>query len=123
MYSLTTNTSLTFVMEGAEQVLAFRAKVSVEKVNIISVNWYEKFNNWPDLQIRMPGSYLPSWIMSGSYWNEEGWDFVLAKKPKGFMRPVLFNVLMVETGQSRYKRIIIGMDKQKAKEIIDWWKH
>lgn len=121
MYTLTTNESLTFVLEGAEQVLAFRAKVKVARKDIINISWHDKFNDWPELQVRMPGSYLPSWIMAGSYWNDEGWDFVLAKKPKGLLQPLLFDVIVVETNQNKYKRIILKMPREKAEEIIKWW--
>lgn len=121
MYTQTTNSSITFVLEGAEQVLAFRAKVKVNIDDIINISWHDKFSDWPSLQVRMPGSYLPSWIMAGSYWNDEGWDFILAKKPKGLLQPLLFDVLVVETNQNRYKRIILKMTKEKAEDIINWW--
>lgn len=121
MYTLITNESLTFVLEGAEQVLAFRAKIRIKRADILNITWYDKFNDWPSLQVRMPGSYLPSWIMAGSYWNDEGWDFVLAKKPKGLLQPLLFDVLVVETNQNKYKRIILKMTKKKAEEIIHWF--
>lgn len=117
-----TTTSMSFILEGTEQVLAFKAKVKINKEDVVSVAWHEKFNDWPSLLVRMPGSYLPAWIMAGSYWHDEGWDFVLAKKPKGLLQPVLFDVLVVETTKSRYKRIIIRMSKDKAQEVIDWWK-
>jgi hypothetical protein len=121
MYTVTTNDSMAFILEGAEQVLAFRAKVKVQKSDIVSIVWYDRFNEWPNLQVRMPGSYLPSWVMAGSYWSEEGWDFVLAKKPKGLVQPLLFNVLVVETINDKYKRIILKMTKDKAQIIINWW--
>jgi hypothetical protein len=121
MYTVTTNDSIAFILEGAEQVLAFRAKIKVDTSDILSINWYEKFSEWPTLQVRMPGSYLPSWVMAGSYWNEEGWDFVLAKKPKGLLQPLLFDVLVVETSKEKYKRIILKMTKDKAQSIINWW--
>ena len=121
MYTVTTNNSISFILEGTEQVLAFRAKVSVDREDITSVQWYERFDDWPDMQVRMPGSYLPSWIMAGSYWNEEGWDFVLAKKPKGLTRRLLFDVLVVETKLQKYKRIIVRMEKDKAQVVLDWW--
>jgi hypothetical protein len=121
MYTLTTNNSLTFILEGAEQVLAFRAKVEINKSDIIDINWYEKFNTWPSMQVRMPGSYLPSWIMAGSYYSDEGWDFVYAKKPKGLMQPILFDVLVVETKNDRYRRVIIKTTKESGDEIINWW--
>lgn len=122
MYTLTTNDSLSFILEGAEQVLAFRAKVKIEKSDIINISWHEKFSDWPSLQVRMPGSYLPSWIMAGSYWNEDGWDFVLAKKPKGLLQPLLFSVVVVETKKPKYKRVIFKLSNSKAQELIDWWK-
>jgi hypothetical protein len=123
MYTQTTKNSLTFIMEGAEQVLSFRAKIKVVREEIMHISWHDRFSDWPSLQVRMPGSYLPSWIMAGSYWNEEGWDFVLAKKPKGLMQPILFDVLVVETTKQKYKRIILKMDSKKAQEIMTWWKH
>ena len=122
MYTTTTKNSLTFVLEGTEQVLSFRAKVKIAREDIASIAWHEKCSEWPSLQVRMPGSYLPSWIMAGSYWSDDGWDFVLAKKPKGMMQPVLFDVLVVETTQNRYRRVIIRMEQDKAREVIDWWK-
>ena len=122
MYTITTNDSLSFIMEGTEQVLSFRAKIRINVEDITSISWEERFTDWPSLQVRMPGSYLPSWIMAGSYWNEEGWDFVLAKKPKGLTQPLLFDVLVVETTKNRYKRVIMRMEADRAKEIIRWWK-
>jgi hypothetical protein len=122
MYTLTTKDSLTFILEGTEQVLAFRAKVKAVRSDILSISWHDKFNDWSSMQIRMPGSYLPSWIMAGSYWNDEGWDFVFAKKPKGLLLPVLFDVLVIETSQPKYRRIIVQTSKEKAQEIISWWK-
>lgn len=121
MYTVTTNNSISFVMEGTEQVLSLRAKITVECDDIIDVAWFDKFNDWPDLQIRMPGTYLPRWVMAGSYWSEDGWDFVLAKKPKGLTQPFLFDVLVVHTKNDRYKRIIIRMDKDRASDVLKWW--
>lgn len=122
MYTVTTKDNLSFVLEGTEQILAFRAKVSIDKKDIVSIKWYEKFSDWPDMQVRMPGTYLPSWIMAGSYWNDHGWDFVLAKKPKGLTQRLLFDVLVVETTKDKYRRIIMRMDKNKAKPVLQWWK-
>ena len=120
MYTLTTKDNLSFVLEGTEQVLAFRAKVTVALSDILSISWHEKFNDWPSLQVRMPGSYLPAWVMAGSYWNDDGWDFVLAKKPKGFLLPMLFDVLVIETSKPKYRRIIVQMSQLKARKIISW---
>lgn len=122
MYTTFTNDTATFVMEGSEQVLSLRARVKVDKSTIKSIKWLSKFNDWPSLQIRMPGSYLPSWIMAGSYWSDDGWDFVLAKKPKGLMRPILFDVMVIETTENRYRRVIIRTTKEKVDEVLSWWR-
>jgi hypothetical protein len=121
MYTVTTTDTISFVLEGAEQVLAFRAKVKIKKSDITRIDWYGKFNDWPKLQVRMPGSYLPSWIMAGSYYSDEGWDFVLAKKPKGMLQPLLFDVLVVETKKDKYRRVVFKMTKEDAEKILDWW--
>ena len=122
MYSVTTKTSLTFVLEGREQLMALKAKVKIEKSDIVNMQWYDAFNDWSRLLVRMPGSYLPKWVMAGSYWQESGWDFVLARKPRGMLQPTLFDVLVVETKKDRYRRVIMRMDQDKANEIIKWWK-
>jgi len=122
MYYTLTNSQIAFVLEGSEQILALRAKVRVEKQDIITMKWHETFSEWSNLMIRMPGSYLPNWIMAGSYWTDDGWEFVFAKKPRGLIQPVLSSVLVIETRKQRYSRLTIETTKQNAKEIIAWWK-
>ena len=120
-YTLTTET-ISFVLEGAEQVTALRAKVSVNKADILSIKWYDSFNEWPAWHMRMPGSYLPKWVMAGSYWGDMDWDFVLAKKPRGMIKPLLHNVLVIMTNKERYRRIIIQTTKDNYNEIVSWYK-
>ena len=71
--------------------------------------------------MRMPGSYLPRWIMAGSYWSDEGWDFIYAHKPKGLIKPILHKVLVITTKKDKYKRLIIETNKENAQEIESWW--
>ena len=122
MYYTLTNTKISFILEGTEPVLALRAKVTVEKKDIEDIQWHEAFSEWSGIFVRMPGSYLPRWVMAGSYWTEDGWDFVFAKKPRGMLRPILHKVIVVTTKKPRYKRLIIETTKENAKEIVAWWK-
>ena len=122
MYYTLTNSRLSYILEGTEQVLALRAKVNVDKKDIVDVQWHDTFSEWNNMMVRMPGSYLPRWIMAGSYWTDAGWDFVYAKKPKGMLQPILHKVLVVTTNKSRYRRLIIELTKDNAQEIIAWWK-
>jgi hypothetical protein len=122
MYFTLTTTTLAFVLEGTEQVAALRAKVSIDKADITEIKFHDVFNDWEGMLVRMPGSYLPRFIMAGSYWTEEGWYFVYAKKPRGIMKPILHNVLVITTKKDRYKHLVIETTKENANEIIAWYK-
>lgn len=122
MYYTLTNGTLSFIMEGSEQVIALRAKVSIDKADIESVSWHESFQDWPSWHMRMPGSYLPKWVMAGSYWGNDDWDFVLARKPKGMIRPLLRDVLVIKTKNEKYRRVIIQAPKEAYEEIQAWFK-
>lgn len=121
MYYTLTKQTLSFVLEGAEQVAALRAKVSVAKEDIMSVEWHDVFSDWSTMMVRMPGSYMPRWIMAGSYWSEEGWDFVYAHKPRGLIKPILHKVLVVTTSKDKFRRLVIESTKDNANEIKAWW--
>jgi len=121
MYYTLTKSTLALIMEGSEQILALRAKINVEKSDITDVRWYDTFSDWEAMMVRMPGSYLPRWIMAGSYWTENGWDFVFAKKPRGMLSPILHEVLVITTKKTRYRRLIVKLSKENAQEIIAWW--
>lgn len=69
----------------------------------------------------MPGTHAPKLLLAGSYWTEEGWDFLYIKRPQGFLKPVAENVLVIETNQTRYSRIIISLDSTEAARIVRWW--
>ncbi len=121
MYYTLSDTDLTFVLERAEQVAALRAKVSIPLATIQTIDWHAVFSDWRGLMVRMPGSYMPRFVMAGSYWTDDGWDFVYARKPRGLRVPILHKVLVVTTNQDKYRRIIIETTKDNADEIIHWW--
>jgi hypothetical protein len=122
MYITTTNQSLNIILEGGEQIAALKAKVMLPKKIIKSITWYEHFNDWCNWEVRIGGSYVPRWLMAGSYWTEQGWDFVYANKPKGMVKPRLDNVMVVETNQNRYHRVIITGTKKQTNQLLKWWK-
>lgn len=122
MYYTFTTTSVSFILEGTEQVAALRAKVRVEKSDITDITWHSVFSDWNSMMVRMPGSYLPRWIMAGSYWSDEGWDFVYARKPRGMMKPILHKIMVITTNKDKYRRIILETSKENMQEIKSWWK-
>ncbi|MCA9324196.1 hypothetical protein KC992_03810 [Candidatus Saccharibacteria bacterium] len=122
MYYTLTTTTLSFILEGPEQVAALRAKVSIEKQDITEVSYHDAFNDWQGMLVRMPGAYVPRFVMAGSYWTDEGWYFVYARKPRGLRKPILHKVLVITTNRDRYRHLVIETSKENADEILHWWK-
>lgn len=109
-------------MHGREQLWAVRAKVRVPVDTIKDIRFEEKFQDWRKWQVRMPGTHAPRLLLAGSYWTELGWDFLYIKRPSRFINPMVFNVLVIETDQNRYARVIIDSTEKEAKKLIRWWK-
>ncbi|MDQ3065089.1 MAG: hypothetical protein M3Q36_02360 [bacterium] len=108
-------------LHGREQFWALRAKVSVPLDTITDLRFEPIFQDWRKWQVRMPGTHAPTRLLAGSYWTEEGWDFLYVKRPVGFRIPRAENVLVIDTNQDRYKRIIISLDESESSGIIKWW--
>lgn len=122
MKILTSDEGIKVVLHGREQLLSLRAKVVAPIKSITNISFKEMFDDWKKWQIRMPGTNAPKLLLAGSYWTEDGWDFIYAKRPIGFIKPKLNNVLVIETDQDRYNRIILSYPEDDASQIISWWK-
>ena len=68
----------------------------------------------------MPGTYAPGILAAGSFLTEDGWDFMYVLKPKGFMNPVMQKVLVIETDQKRYRRLILSLEHAEAQKVLTW---
>lgn len=108
-------------LHGKEQFWALRAKVKIPRDIITDVRFESQFEDWRKWQIRMPGTHAPKLLLAGSYWTEVGWDFLYIKRPVGFLKPRVQDVLVIETNQNRYARIILSSTAKDAKKIIKWW--
>lgn len=113
---------LSIILHGREQLWALRAKLKVNRDDITNIRFMSVFDSWRKWEVRMPGASIPGHLVAGSYWTEEGWDFIYIENPRGFLKPKADNVLVIETDQSRYKRIILSYDPKEAKKIVEWWK-
>lgn len=119
---ITTNKEgLRIELHGREQLWALRAKIDVAREHIISVRFEPVFEEWRKWEVRIPGTAVPRLLYSGSYWTEDGWDFLYVKRPRGIVRPIAYNVLVIETNQNRYGRIVISIEPEEAASIIKWW--
>jgi hypothetical protein len=112
---------LRLILHGREQLWALRAKIQINRDDITNIRYEKTFDDWRKWEVRMPGASIPGHLVAGSYWTEEGWDFVYVINPRGFVKPKADNVLVIETDQARYRRIILSYDKSSAEEIISWW--
>lgn len=109
-------------LHGKEQLWSLRAKIPIPVADITDIRFETKFSDWRKWEVRMPGTHAPRVLLAGSYWTEEGWDFLYIKRPSKFINPVVFDVLVIETTQDKYKRVIISSDEAEAKRVIAWWK-
>ena len=119
----TTSTELIIALKRQEQVWSLRAKLVVPKKTIIKIEYREIFKDWRKWEVRFPGTGLPGKLVAGSFWTEEGWDFLYLKNPHGFRRPFVHNALVIETNQDRYRRIILSVPKQDVKDVLKWAKN
>lgn len=117
----TDKSALTIELHGKEQFFAIKAKVVVAKKDIQRIEYLESFRDWRKWEVRMPGAGIPKYLMAGSFWTEEGWDFIYVNKPNKFVNPTVNNVLYVETTQNRYKRLIISCPRIEADQLITWF--
>lgn len=114
--------SLRVELHGKEQVWALRAKVDLPRENIVSIRFEPVFQDWRKWEVRIPGTAVPRLLYAGSYWTEEGWDFLYLKRPRGILKPVAYDVLVIETNQNRYRRVIVSIDAVTARSVLDWWR-
>jgi hypothetical protein len=122
MLITTDKEELSVIMHGREQFWSLRARVRVPKSTIQDMRFETVFNDWRKWEIRMPGASIPGHLVAGSYWTEEGWDFLYIIDPRGFVKPKADNVLVIETDQDKYKRLIVSCDAKQATKLIQWWK-
>lgn len=121
MVITTDKEGLRIELHGREQVAALRARIFASIADITNVRFEPTFQDWRKWEVRMPGTHAPKLLLAGSYWTESGWDFLYIKRPVGFLKPRVENVLVIETNQERYTRIIISSNEKEAAGIIKWW--
>lgn len=107
-------------LEGQEQIWALKTKIDILKQHILYVEWCEYFDDWKKYEVRLPGTYAPGLLAAGSFWTEEGWDFMYITHPKGFTSPVAKQVLVIETDQKKYRRLILSLEHAEASKVLTW---
>lgn len=111
---------LSIVLEGREQFWALKNKIVVRRRDINSIRYVEEFRAWRKWELRLPGTGLPGVLVAGSFWTEQGWDFLYLVNPKGITNPIAFDVIVIETKLSKYRRIIVNCSAEQAAEVIAW---
>lgn len=111
---------LTVNFQKSEAFYAVRSRLTIKKKDIESISWEAEFQDWPSWHLRLPGTYLPGFLMAGSYYSPVGWDFIYASNPKGWTRTRLNRVMVIRTKKNRFKRVILSCSQETAKELIQW---
>lgn len=107
-------------LEGPEQVWAMKATLDIPKKHILYAEWCEVFDEWKKWEVRLPGTYAPGILAAGSFWTEDGWDFLYISHPKGFTNPVARQVLHIETDMKKYRRYVLSMEHSEAQKVLTW---
>jgi hypothetical protein len=114
---------LTLQLQRSEQIAALKAKITIIKKQIISITWNDTFEDWRRWEVRMPGSAIPNRLLAGSYWTEEGWDFLYIKRPVGVSGTVALNVIVIALeGHEKYKRVIVSATEEDYQHIHKWFR-
>jgi hypothetical protein len=107
-------------LEGQEQIWALKTQIDIPKSHILFVEWREYFHDWKKYELRLPGTYAPGLLAAGSFWTEDGWDFMYITNPKGFTNPIAQQVLVIETDLRKYRRIILSLEHSEASKVLTW---
>ena len=121
MRFVTSPDQLTLQLQRSEQIAALKAKVTIQKNQITDVTWNDTFEDWRRWEVRMPGSSIPNRLLAGSYWTEEGWDFLYIKRPVGISNTVALNVIVINLrDHDKYSRIIVSATEDDYTHIDKW---
>lgn len=120
MNYITTKDALTIELTGREQIWALKSKLIIPKKRIARILFLDIFKDWRKYELRLPGTGMPGKLVAGSFWTEEGWDFLYLKNPHGWLHPYAQHVLCIETDMQKFKRIIVSCDKDQANILANW---
>ena len=120
MRFITSNSELVIELTGREPIWALKSKLVIAKKDILQAVFMHSFNDWRKLELRLPGAGVPGKLVAGSFWTEEGWDFLYLTNPHGWMNPIAHNVLYIETKLPKYKRIVLSCSQSEALRIMNW---
>jgi hypothetical protein len=112
--------TLTIELHGREQVWALKAKIVVFKKDIKHIEYKDVFKDWKKWEVRLPGTGMPGKLVAGSFWTEDGWDFLYLVNPHGWLNPFALNVLYIETDKQKFKRVIVSCSKKEVAHVIKW---
>ena len=112
--------SLVIELQGFEVMWALKARVTVEKSDIMAAEYLEVFRGWRKWELRLPGTGIPGVLIAGSFWTDEGWDFLYLKDLGGFPNTFARNVLCIETTLDRYRRIIVTCQRAEVDHVLEW---
>lgn len=122
MIFVTNPKELVIELHGREQMWALKAKITVAKKDIEVLEYKDVFKDWRKWEVRLPGTGMPGKLVAGSFWTEEGWDFLYLTNPHGWVNPFVHNVLYIETKQQKFKRIVISCTPEQATPVVAWAK-
>jgi len=104
-----TQDSLRVLLSVGEKLAAIRGNLTIERAQVVGAQIVPT-NFWKNLGLRVPGTGLPPFIVSGTYLKKGDKAFVSYFKGQ---TPV-----EIKLSGGRFTRLIIGMDDLPAAEAI-----
>lgn len=117
---LQTNGELKIILEGSERFLALSGGVVIPWHQIARIAWFDEFSDFRRLW-RVAGTGMPGVLLCGHFHGEHAWHFLFVRNPSGWFKARAKNIMLIETRDSTYARIILSVDKEEAAPIIKWW--
>lgn len=111
---------LVILLEGSERLWALKSRITIQRSDVQCAWYTPQFTDWRRWEIRLPGTGWPGVLVAGSFWTEQGWDFLYLPTLKGWRNPIAYNVLVIETLLQRYRRILVSCSPEDATEVLAW---
>lgn len=107
--------SVCILLEGKEQVWAFKRQVELKAEHITNVEWMSGRVNRSRLGgLRAPGTGVPKMFYAGSIYRRAGWEFwYLNARQSGY--------LVIMTDQKRYHAVRISVSEKTGEAVREWF--
>jgi hypothetical protein len=112
---------LSIVLEGWERLLAMRRRLIIPRGKIVHAEWHGE-----PLEIhaglRLAGTAFPGVLAAGTFYGQGMKQFLYLRRPKGWRRATVANVLVLDLHDMFYHRVLLSCSQADATRAVAWAK-